>query len=497
MQTKKQLPTDLINIISEYNEGQLRSWIQQDINRLNCEKLSINPNLNSELIDMIEYGCQENPKYLIPYLMLNPSAISLIERFHEYLTPDDWDTFTMNPNATRLLEKKLSVSTFKNILTTLNIVNPNNIVYYHDYLSQKGWNNLASNPNGMTLLKSNLEKLSQKGWDNLASNPNGMTLLKSNLEKLSQKGWDNLASNPRVSSLINQEKLFEKLLSNMSPKGNHNFLINPDSITLWKKYHILLRQKGWDTLACNPNGIKLLEQVLTNSSSFVKLSKTGWDNLACNPNGVSLLESNLEKMSRKGWDNLACNPNGVSLLESNLEKLSRKGWENLACNPNGVDIVFDNLRELSDMGWVNFLGNKNIFKILKSDHELYKLYQYVFLRVRDHEDNKMIFSTFSTNPHIEVFLTYIMKNEDIKRKKNHPMYNIGLDQLLSENISKNPWALNFLKEHQLLVDWEYVSMNPGIVESQSVMNILKNLSYTKHISQKGVTKTIWGHIFTK
>ena len=95
---------------------------------------------------------QHNIDYLNwDYLSLNPNAIHLLEKYPDKI---NWYNLSLNPNAIHLLEKN------------------------QDKID---WEFLSANPNAIHLLEKNRDEID---WDMLSSNPNAIHLLEQNPDKI-------------------------------------------------------------------------------------------------------------------------------------------------------------------------------------------------------------------------------------------------------------------------------------------------------------------------
>lgn len=258
----------------------LKSWIVPYQEKLNKGWLSRNFNAVPFL--------EQNPELINWwYLSENPNAIHLLEA-----NPDkiNFYNLTVNVNAIHLLEIEKN-----NLEKNLEKIEIYRLCYNTEaipllreinkiYPEKIRWDILSGNPKAVQWLEENPEKIN---WYILSRNPKAIHLLKENPEKID---WNFFSINTHPEAI---EMLFDAV--KYSPEK-------------------LDKTKCWGMLCRNTEAIPILQYVLETTPE-----KIVWNSLACNPNAISLLEPNLDKLDKTGWNNLCGNYNAIHLLETVFE----------------------------------------------------------------------------------------------------------------------------------------------------------------------------------
>ena len=235
---------------------------------------------------------------MIPYKLLDWIPESAI----------NYNTLSLNPRATRLLEKN------------------------QDKIN---WSILSSNPEAIHILEDNLGKID---WRELSSNPAAIRLLEKNQDKIV---WYRLSANPAAVDLLekNQDKIVWRELTKNT---------NPDAFNLFEKNYFKLMYYDWYALCKNPHAISFIEIELRTTKlidgfykwfcccrPFNSICKIKWGSLCLNTNpaAIRMLEENPDKID---WSTLSRNPAAIRLLEKNPDKIV---WFNLSSNSEAIHIL--------------------------------------------------------------------------------------------------------------------------------------------------------------
>lgn len=279
----------------------------------------------------------------------------------------------------------------------------------------------------------------------------------------------------------------KKLLFNKGLCGN------PLAITILKNANF---KYDYDYLSMNknPDIIKILQQ----DKHFKKIN---WDFLSLNPSAIKILENNKEKIN---WSELSTNSNAYNLIKNNQEKID---WEELSYyNTNfkiiqllknhDEDLYWSALSRLNDDRALLLLQN-NKDKIEWEDLSINPHPKAVSLLLNRNNPNKFIDKyniSLNTNKRI---ISYLQNNTDKiyweNLSRNH---NPEAIKFIIKNpdkpknwsfLSKNPYALNLLKDNKDKIDLIGLGSNPAIFQEYDPLKTLSVRKNAKSLTTKKTT----------
>jgi|694.fasta_scaffold09537_17 hypothetical protein len=279
--------------------------------------------------------------------------------------------------------------------------------------------------------------LNNLDWDYLSSNPNSIAiyLLSQNIEKINKYS---LSENKNIKEFTTKNSIcFEFIKKHMNKSNGFDIdqiVKKSDDINIFKLFIEII---NWDYLSSNPYAIEILKKNLNNINWSLLSSnpnaielleaypyKINWDYLSSNPNAIKLLEANPKKIN---WTELSINPNAIELLKANPEKIN---WPRLCLNPNAIELLKENPEKID---WNYLSSNPNAIDLLKTNIKMVKWCK--VCKIRNYKAINLIRNYFD--------------------KKNYKY----LDWL---ELSRNPYAIDLLKENQDKIKWNYLSLNPAI-----------------------------------
>ena len=234
----------------------------------------------------------------------------------------------------------------------------------------------------------------------------------------------------------------------------------------------------WDILCKNPGAIALIKQnpdkinwyLLSSNPCAIELleenpDKIDWDELSLNPAAIQLLKQNQDKIN---WNMLSTNPNAIKLLKQNPYKID---WGYLSSNPNAIQLLY-NKRKNGDYPFKWYYGafyeNTISLDYLAENPLLIPIFHKGDCQNSNHPYDRVCFQISSNAIYVNIyensnihFWVDLSKNPNaIDLLKEHP------DKINWSNLSKNPnpTAMGILEQNQDKIDWKNLSKNPNIFE---------------------------------
>ena len=270
----------------------------------------------------------------------------------------------------------------------------------------------------------------------------------------------------------------KSIKNKMKPKMTLNKLPNDLKTQIVEKYMSLFPTKyvlkdfmslekiNWSWLSQNPNAIDLLQEKMNNENKLEQevlnklpyKDKISWEYLSQNPNAIELLEEkinrenrmskeyldNLEPINKIDWGLLSKNPNAIELLKANPDKIK---WDRLSENPSdkAIELLKANPTKI-DWHFLSRNPNPEAIELLKENP-----YQ-------------IEWSELSANPNPDAIelLQEKMNNENKLGQEvlNKLRFKDKIDWFY---LSKNPNAIDMLKENPDKIDWDRLSQNPNAI----------------------------------
>ena len=253
--------------------------------------------------------------------------------------------------------------------------------------------------------------LSKLKWSELSSNPNAIEYL-SLPENIEHIDWNELSSNPNAIK----------------------FLSLPEN-----KKHI-----DWKSLSENTNSkaLKLLETEIKANPNNPDID---WFHLSKNPDAIYILKTNSKKINWKGLsynssDEAIETIEAIQLLKNNSDKIY---WFYLSYNPNAIDILKKKYKEENELK----INDIEQYKLLKRN-------KYII-----HWNNL----SSNSNPKAIDLLREKIAEENKLLKKEYDRLDY-IEKIDWANLSKNPNAIELLKENPLKIDWYQLSANENAIE---------------------------------
>jgi hypothetical protein len=356
-----------------------------------------------------------------------------------------------------------------------------------------------------------IEKLD---WDKLLLNPNAYDFLSlpENREKINWD-WKQLSKNPNISKLIKKLKIFNKKSISGNSKSRNSifsdsksgdsksgdsksgdsksgdddsFILNARDNLDWKEISkhsvaikLLLKNKDkivWEGFSENtsPEAIKILKKKWEKEKSLMRNDIVKYNEMKNNREIIS-------------WRSLSKNINAIDLLREKIEQ--EKKLENGQYNRLGVDEKID---------WRSLSENSEAIELL--------------LKNKD----KIVWEWFSENTSpeaIKLFKERIIYENSLLESKYYKFGDLGNDKISWQRLSKNPIAIEILKQNPDKISFLYFSENSEAIDilslpenydkifwkalSQNInaMNLLRDKFYKEEQEQDKLPKQNYSNKF--
>ena len=239
------------------------------------------------------------------------------------------------------------------------------------------------------------------------------------LEKLE---WFHLSSNPGAIDLLkaNPDNIhWEGLSRNRNPRAIDLLKANPDKI-------------HWGYLSTNPGATDLL-----NNAPPEKTILFDWFELSANPGAIDLLKKYPHRIN---WCQLSRNPGAIDLLRNNPEKIF---WNYLCQNPGAIDLLEKAVKDTPEK-----ISVKDLARNPKAIPLLLKIYK----------ENKTTINWchLASNPNAVPLFCEALRKYNRDRSLD--------DSYVWSCLSRNPGAMELLKQNPEKIDWTYLSENPNAID---------------------------------